>query len=91
LLILTIYKGNEITDFCFSKEGIWLGKNNDGVSLLSRESGLRVSEAAYQTGFSDPNYFTICFKKEFGENPSQIVATLKDSADTIHIDTTKQD
>lgn len=39
---------------------------------LIREEGLRVSEAAYQTGFSDPNYFTICFKKEFGENPSQI-------------------
>ena len=36
------------------------------------EDGLRVSEAAYQTGFSDPNYFTICFKKEFGKNPSQI-------------------
>ena len=39
---------------------------------LISEDGLRVSEAAYQTGFSDPNYFTICFKKEFGENPSQI-------------------
>lgn len=39
---------------------------------LIREKGLRVSEAAYQTGFSDPNYFTICFKKEFGENPSKI-------------------
>lgn len=41
---------------------------------LIHEKGLRVSEAAYKTGFSDPNYFTICFKKEFGENPSQIVA-----------------
>jgi signal transduction histidine kinase/DNA-binding response OmpR family regulator/ligand-binding sensor domain-containing protein len=40
---------------------------------LIRENGLRVSEAAYQTGFSDPNYFTTCFKKEFGENPSQVV------------------
>jgi signal transduction histidine kinase/DNA-binding response OmpR family regulator/ligand-binding sensor domain-containing protein len=39
---------------------------------LIRENGLRVSEAAYQTGFSDPNYFTYCFKKEFGENPSQV-------------------
>jgi signal transduction histidine kinase/DNA-binding response OmpR family regulator/ligand-binding sensor domain-containing protein len=39
---------------------------------LIREEGLRVSEAAYQTGFSDPNYFTTCFKKEFGENPSQV-------------------
>ena len=39
---------------------------------LIREEGFRVSEAAYQTGFSDPNYFTTCFKKEFGENPSQV-------------------
>ncbi len=39
---------------------------------LIREEGFRVSEAAYQTGFNDPNYFTTCFKKEFGENPSQI-------------------
>jgi AraC-like DNA-binding protein len=39
---------------------------------LIREEGFRVSEAAYQTGFSDPNYFTTCFKKKFGENPSQI-------------------
>jgi len=39
---------------------------------LIKEEGFRVSEAAYQTGFSDPNYFTTCFKKEFGENPSQV-------------------
>lgn len=45
---------------------------------LIREDGFRVSEAAYQTGFSDPNYFTTCFKKEFGENPSQIGNTNTD-------------
>lgn len=39
---------------------------------LIREEGYRVSEAAYQTGFTDPNYFTTCFRKEFGENPSKI-------------------
>ncbi len=39
---------------------------------LISEEGYRVSEAAYQTGFSDPNYFTTCFRKEFGENPSRI-------------------
>jgi signal transduction histidine kinase/DNA-binding response OmpR family regulator/ligand-binding sensor domain-containing protein len=39
--------------------------------LLSKQGG-RVSEVAYLTGFSDPNYFATCFKKEFGENPSQI-------------------
>lgn len=39
---------------------------------LIRHNGVRVSEAAYMTGFTDPNYFTLCFKKEFGENPSKI-------------------
>ena len=39
---------------------------------LLKVKGSRVSDVAYQTGFSDPNYFTICFKKEFGENPSKI-------------------
>jgi AraC-like DNA-binding protein len=33
---------------------------------------MRVNEAAFMTGFEDPNYFTTCFKKEFGENPSQL-------------------
>jgi DNA-binding response OmpR family regulator/signal transduction histidine kinase/ligand-binding sensor domain-containing protein len=46
---------------------------------LIRDGGFRVSEAAYQTGFNDPNYFTICFKKEFGENPSQIVLPARDT------------
>jgi len=39
---------------------------------LLKEKGMRVSEVTYMTGFSDPNYFTLCFKKEFGENPSQV-------------------
>ncbi len=39
---------------------------------LLRTGDARVSDVAYQTGFSDPNYFTICFKKEFGENPSKV-------------------
>jgi AraC-like DNA-binding protein len=52
---------------------------------------LRVSEAAYRTGFSDPNYFSICFKKEFGENPSQIVSSIKDLGDQTDIETLPND
>jgi CheY-like chemotaxis protein len=44
---------------------------------LIREEGLRVSEAAYNTGFTDQSYFSTCFKKEFGENPSQIETSSK--------------
>jgi DNA-binding response OmpR family regulator/signal transduction histidine kinase/ligand-binding sensor domain-containing protein len=53
---------------------------------LIKEEGLRVSEAAYQTGFTDPNYFTICFKKEFGENPSQIISDAKQTNETVGFD-----
>ncbi len=42
---------------------------------LIKNQGVRVSEAAYLTGFTDPNYFTICFTKEFGKNPSKIKST----------------
>jgi AraC-like DNA-binding protein len=54
---------------------------------LISEDGFRVSEAAYQTGFSDPNYFTTCFKKEFGENPSQIVLITKDPGNETNFKT----
>lgn len=53
---------------------------------LIHKEGMRVSEAAYQTGFSDPNYFTTCFKKEFGENPSQIISSAKELSVTEHIE-----
>lgn len=37
---------------------------------LLRE-GYNVSETAYQTGFSNPNYFSKVFKKEFGVKPTE--------------------
>ena len=33
--------------------------------------GYNVSETAYATGFSDPNYFSRTFKKHVGVNPSE--------------------
>ncbi len=33
--------------------------------------GENIGDAAFQTGFTDPNYFSKCFKKEFGKTPSQ--------------------
>ena len=40
---------------------------------LLRE-GYNVSETAYRTGYSDPNYFTKVFKKEFGITPTEYIA-----------------
>ncbi len=39
------------------------------VNLL-QSTELNISEIAYQTGFSDPNYFSRIFHKEFGQTPS---------------------
>ena len=51
--IFNIYQGNDISDFCFSKEGIWLAKSNDGVVLLSRESNFSKVIASYLQNKSD--------------------------------------
>ena len=36
-----------------------------------KENNCGVAEAAYIAGFYDTKYFTECFKKEFGVNPSE--------------------
>ena len=35
------------------------------------QQGFNVSETAYRTGFSDPNYFSKAFKKQMGVNPTE--------------------
>lgn len=39
---------------------------------LLQNTDSRVSEIAYRVGYSDPNYFTRQFTKEFGMNPSDV-------------------
>lgn len=34
---------------------------------------MRVSDLAYHVGFKDPKYFSTCFKKEFGVQPSEFI------------------
>ncbi|GHT67236.1 hypothetical protein AGMMS50239_30040 [Bacteroidia bacterium] len=41
---------------------------NKACELLCE--GYNVSETTWQTGFSDPNYFSKCFKREFGVRPT---------------------
>ena len=44
---------------------------NRAKDLLSTHE-YNISEVAYMVGFSDPKYFSTCFKKQFGTSPSKI-------------------
>lgn len=51
------------------------------VQLL--DSGeYNISQIAYQTGFSDPKYFSKCFKKQTGMNPTEYKANVSDKPKT---------
>ena len=39
--------------------------------MMDENPNFRISELAYKVGFNDPKYFSICFKKEFGMQPTE--------------------
>ena len=43
---------------------------------LAQQPEMRVSDLAYKVGFRDPRYFSTCFKKEFGVQPSEYIENL---------------
>ena len=45
--------------------------------LAETEQDLRVSDLAYKVGFKDPKYFSTCFKKEFGLQPSEFIEQME--------------
>lgn len=49
-------------------------------SLKILATGKNVSEAAYATGFTSPNYYSRCFKKVFGFSPNEYVMKLNNQA-----------
>lgn len=38
---------------------------------------IRISDLAYRVGFRDPRYFSTCFKKHFGMQPTEFIDTLQ--------------
>lgn len=42
------------------------------ASLLKQKFG-NIAEIAYEVGFSNPAYFTECFRKQFGVSPSEYI------------------
>lgn len=43
------------------------------LQIMKQNHEVRVSDLAYLVGFSDPKYFSACFKKEYGMTPSEYV------------------
>ena len=41
------------------------------AARMIKEGDLSVSEIAYKVGFSDPSYFSKCFKQQFGKPPKE--------------------
>lgn len=67
----TYRKIKAITDLSIS-ELIRNTRLKKAARLLSA-SKLTVSEVAYQVGFSDPNYFSKCFTRLFGQTPTEYI------------------
>lgn len=46
--------------------------------MEEKKQHIRVSELAYAVGFNDPKYFSVCFKKEFGMQPTEYLEREKE-------------
>jgi len=51
--------------------GDYIRKKRLDMAVRLLREGYNVSETAYRTGFSDPNYFSKTFKKHLGVSPSE--------------------
>ncbi|MDR0541168.1 MAG: response regulator [Dysgonamonadaceae bacterium] len=49
--------------------------------IMDTKKHIRISELAYAVGFNDPKYFSACFKKEFGMQPSEYISRFTDKAE----------
>jgi AraC-like DNA-binding protein len=45
--------------------------------ILLRTGQFSVAEVAYQVGFSDPGYFSRCFKEQYKSSPVEYLKKLK--------------
>lgn len=53
--------------------GDYIRKKRLNLAQKLLRDGYNVSETAYRSGFSDPNYFSKVFKKEFGITPTEFI------------------
>ena len=57
--------------------GDYIKKKRIDKACQLLKQGYNVSETAYRTGFSDPNYFSKAFKKAMGISPSEFCNHIK--------------
>lgn len=48
--------------------------------LAESQPDIRVSDLAYMVGFKDPKYFATCFKRDFGIQPSELIAKAQEKS-----------
>ena len=54
----------------------------EAMRTLQNQPEIRISDLAYKVGFRDPKYFSTCFKKEFGMQPTEYIESLSTSQQT---------
>ena len=50
--------------------------------MAQQNPQILISDLAYKVGFKDPKYFSTCFKKEFGMQPSEYIESLSKAPKT---------
>ena len=48
----------------------------EAMRIAQKQPDIRISDLAYKVGFKDPKYFSTCFKKDFGMQPSEYIERL---------------
>jgi DNA-binding response OmpR family regulator/two-component sensor histidine kinase len=54
----------------------------EAIRMAQQNPQIRISDLAYKVGFKDPKYFSTCFKKEFGMQPSEYIESLSTDPET---------
>lgn len=49
----------------------------ESMRIAQQQPDIRVSDLAYKVGFQDPKYFSTCFKKQFGMQPTEYLDSLQ--------------
>ena len=54
----------------------------EAMRMAQHNPQIRISDLAYKVGFKDPKYFSTCFKKEFGLQPTEYLESLYKAQET---------